>query len=121
MSGTTDSKDNHLRALTLALLTPHFMHTAMEHAMTMLVTCEQLAAGMGAGSVKGAKNMTGADTVGNGPLRLWIAERNLGQSFLLSSLSVAHANRVEIHRRRGDVARAEKQEAAIEALRNVVR
>ncbi|KAK0436222.1 hypothetical protein EV421DRAFT_1981243 [Armillaria borealis] len=104
MSGTTDSKDNHLRALTLALLTPHFMHTAMEHAMTMLVTCEQLASGMGAGSVKGAKNTTGADTVGNGPLRLWIAERNL-----------------EIHRRRGDVARAEKQEAAIEALRNVVR
>ncbi|KAK0479523.1 hypothetical protein IW261DRAFT_1564172 [Armillaria novae-zelandiae] len=104
MSGTTDSKDNHLRALTLALLTPHFMHTAIEHAMTMLVTCEQLASGMGAGSVKGAKNTTGADTVGNGPLRLWIAERNL-----------------EIHRRRGDVARAEKQEAAIEALRNVVR
>ncbi|KAK0450523.1 uncharacterized protein EV420DRAFT_738131 [Desarmillaria tabescens] len=103
MGGTTDSKDNHLRALTLALLTPHFMHTAMEHAMTMLVTCEQLASGMGAGSVKGAKNTTGADTVGNGPLRLWIAERNL-----------------EIHRRRGDMARAEKQEAAIEALRNVV-
>ncbi|KAK0491786.1 hypothetical protein EDD18DRAFT_540287 [Armillaria luteobubalina] len=104
MSGTTDSKDNHLRALTLALLAPHFMHTAMEHAMTMLVTCEQLASGMGAGSVKGVKNTTGADTVGNGPLRLWIAERNL-----------------EIHRRKGDVARAEKQEAAIEALRNVVR
>ncbi|KAG7446636.1 uncharacterized protein BT62DRAFT_987040 [Guyanagaster necrorhizus] len=103
MSSTTDSKDNHLRALTLALLTPHFMHTAMEHAMTMLVTCEQLASGMGAGTVKGAKNTTGADTVGNGPLRLWIAERNL-----------------EIHRRRGDMARAEKQEAAIEALRKVV-
>ncbi|KAK0209314.1 hypothetical protein DFS33DRAFT_1498375, partial [Desarmillaria ectypa] len=103
MSITTDSKDNHLRALTLALLTPHFMHTAMEHAMTMLVTCEQLASGMGAGSVKGAKNTSGADTVGNGPLRLWIAERNL-----------------EIHRRRGDMARAEKQEAAIEALRNIV-
>jgi hypothetical protein len=47
----------------------------------MLGTCEQFAAGLGAGSVKreGGKGKEGAgDAVGNAPLRLWVGERFLG-------------------------------------------
>ena len=76
---TTDSTDNHLRALVLALTSSHFMHTATDYALKMLGTCEQLAAGLGAGALKDAKYTSGADTVGNVPLRLWVAERLFGK------------------------------------------
>lgn len=56
----------------------------------MLGTCEQLAAGLGASSVKrkregadGEKDKGGSvDGVGNAPLRLWVGERFLGMFFL---------------------------------------
>ncbi|KAF9040454.1 hypothetical protein BDZ89DRAFT_347994 [Hymenopellis radicata] len=97
---TGESTDNHLRCLVLALISSHFMHTATDYAMKMLGTCEQIASGLGAGAVKGAKNTHGADTVGNIPLRIWTAERFL-----------------ELHRRQGDAARAQKQTLTIEALK----
>ena len=79
----TKAQDNHLRALVLALVSAHYLHTAGDHARGMLQTCEQLAAGLGAPlkpvgapsapAVDGAK-----DAVGNAPLGLWVGERFLG-------------------------------------------
>jgi hypothetical protein len=46
----SSSQDNHLRALIIALISSHYFHTARNHAENMLLTCEQLAAGMGAQS-----------------------------------------------------------------------
>ncbi|KAF8621735.1 hypothetical protein AX15_007535 [Amanita polypyramis BW_CC] len=40
-------RDNHLRALIVALISSHYFHTARDHAENMLLTCEQLTAGMG--------------------------------------------------------------------------
>jgi len=57
----------------MALISSHFFHTAPEHALGMLGTCEQLGAGLGAASVKGEP-----DAVGNAPMRLWVGERVLG-------------------------------------------
>jgi hypothetical protein len=70
----TTAQDNHLRGLVLALVASHYLHTAREHAETMLDTCEQLAAGLGAAPEKGKKG----DGVGNARLRLWVGERFLG-------------------------------------------
>ncbi|KAF8079396.1 hypothetical protein FPV67DRAFT_1664028 [Lyophyllum atratum] len=80
----TRAQDNHLRALVLALISAHYLHTAREHAMTMLGTCGQLAAGLGAvkkaeplGKDGGGKAGNGKTEVGvgNAPLRLWVGER----------------------------------------------
>lgn len=58
----------------------------------MLGTCEQLAAGLGASSVKRKREGEGVeekggggsvDGVGNAPLRLWLGERFLGKRSLL--------------------------------------
>ncbi len=87
---TGESTDNHLRCLVLALISSHFMHTATDYAMKMLGTCEQLASGLGAGAVKGAKNTHGADTVGNIPLRIWTAERVLGDGLSIPPILLAH-------------------------------
>ena len=81
----TKAQDNHLRALVLALIAAHYLHTAGDHARNMLQTCEQLAAGLGAPPVKGAT--TGGENgkaaapvvVGNAPLGLWVGERFLGE------------------------------------------
>ncbi|KAJ7683529.1 hypothetical protein B0H17DRAFT_31447 [Mycena rosella] len=70
----TECQDNHLRALILALIAGHYLHTAGEQAQKMLATCEQLAAGLGAPGKKGKERI---DTVGNAPLRLWAGERFL--------------------------------------------
>ncbi|KAJ6626467.1 hypothetical protein B0H10DRAFT_522151 [Mycena sp. CBHHK59/15] len=70
----TECQDNHLRALILALIAAHYVHTAGAQAKTMLATCEQLAAGLGAPGKKGRER---ADAVGNAPLRLWVGERFL--------------------------------------------
>ncbi|KAJ7587169.1 hypothetical protein C8J56DRAFT_861483 [Mycena floridula] len=80
MNLATLSGDNHLRALTLAFLGSHFIHTAPDHALSMLSTCEQLATGLGAGptSTSGGKDKRKRDdSLGNGPLRLWVGERFL--------------------------------------------
>ncbi|KAF8169050.1 hypothetical protein K438DRAFT_1909571 [Mycena galopus ATCC 62051] len=70
----TECQDNHLRALILALIAAHYLHTAGDQAQKMLATCEQLAAGLGALGKKGGEHV---DAVGNAPLRLWAGERFL--------------------------------------------
>jgi len=87
----TRAEDNHLRALVLALVAAQYTCTAREHAASMLVTCEQLAAGMGAGDKKalGKENVQqgqerGSGEVGNAPLRLWVGERFLGGCLFFS-------------------------------------
>ncbi|KAI0328458.1 hypothetical protein GY45DRAFT_1326330 [Cubamyces sp. BRFM 1775] len=94
----TKAQDNHLRALVLALIAAHYLHTAGEHARTMLVTCEQLAAGLGAPSNKGTTGSGPPGTqstsvmVGNAPLGLWVGERFM-----------------ELFKRAGKEARVQKQ------------
>ena len=85
LSLMTYTQDNHLRALLLALISAHYMHTASEHAQGMLRTCETLAAGLGAGA-RGKKKKKGGEgedgeEVGNAWLRLWVGERFLGMFF----------------------------------------
>jgi len=96
----TKSQDNHLRALILALIASHYFHTAGAHALEMLQTCEQLAAGLGA-SPKAPLSSSGQENsdqkqattvVGNAPLGLWIGERFL-----------------ELFKRAGKEGRAQKQ------------
>ncbi|KAM5538360.1 hypothetical protein V8D89_007962 [Ganoderma adspersum] len=102
----TKAQDNHLRALVLALVSAHYLHTAGDHARAMLQTCEQLAAGLGAtakaGATAAASGGEGAPTtavpttstasMGNAPLGLWVGERFL-----------------ELYKRYGKEARVQKQ------------
>ena len=76
LSLATKARDNHLRALILALIASHYFHTAGDHALEMLQTCEQLAAGLGAPADKSKPDA--AVAVGNAPLGLWVGERFLG-------------------------------------------
>jgi len=81
----------------------------------MLGTCEQLAAGLGAASVKKRKGADSekvkeqvkekgeGDKVGNAPLRLWVGERYL-----------------ELYKRLGKENRARKQTVANRELANIV-
>ncbi|KAI1791986.1 hypothetical protein LXA43DRAFT_1181381 [Ganoderma leucocontextum] len=99
----TKAQDNHLRALVLALVSAHYLHTAGDHARAMLQTCEQLAAGLGA-PAKAAATASGNEgasttpattptaSVGNAPLGLWVGERFL-----------------ELYKRYGKEARVQKQ------------
>jgi len=92
-----------LRALVLALIASHYVHTSEEHARTMLLTCEQLAAGLGAPASKKGKEKEGIskvwEGVGNAPLRLWIGERFL-----------------ELYKRTGEDGLAAKRQLANEKL-----
>ncbi|KIL71185.1 hypothetical protein M378DRAFT_154670 [Amanita muscaria Koide BX008] len=45
---TSAAQDNHLRALVVGLISSHYLHTSRDHAENMLLTCEQLAGGLGA-------------------------------------------------------------------------
>ncbi|KAG6829043.1 hypothetical protein H0H92_005874 [Tricholoma furcatifolium] len=98
----TSAQDNHLRALILALSASHYLHTARDHALTMLSACAQLAAGLGA-VAKGEKAKTSAASMGNAPLGLWVGERV-----------------VELHRLAGDTALAERQESVNEKMRDAL-
>ncbi|KAF9461040.1 hypothetical protein BDZ94DRAFT_1299517 [Collybia nuda] len=119
----TTAQDNHLRALVLALIAAQYLHTAREHAETMLVTCEQLGAGLGAeqkpgdkaeakgeekglgqGSVKGQEKGRRGDAVGNAQLRLWVGERFL-----------------ELYRWSGDGEKAQRQVRMNERFRRAVK
>lgn len=82
----TQSTDNHLRALIMALIASQYLNTSTEHAEAMLATAEQLAAGLGA-QPRAPKNQAQddgkakartVDGVGNAALRLWIGERSSG-------------------------------------------
>ena len=55
---TSASQDNHLRALIIALISSHYFHTARNHAENMLLTSEQLAAGMGAQPRRPSSNIS---------------------------------------------------------------
>ncbi|KAL6307835.1 hypothetical protein BKA93DRAFT_727071 [Sparassis latifolia] len=92
LSVVTKAQDNHLRALVLALIASHYLHTAGDHALQMLQTCEQLVAGLGAPPTKPVKGQP-AVAVGNAPLGLWV-----GQRFL------------ELFKRAGKEARVQKQQ-----------
>ncbi|KAJ7174626.1 hypothetical protein C8R46DRAFT_1252427 [Mycena filopes] len=100
LSYATESQDNHLRALILALIAAHYLHTAGDQAQKMLATCEQLAAGLGAPGKKGKERV---DAMGNAPLRLWVGERFL-----------------ELHKRDGRDDLTQKREEANELLRQAV-
>ncbi|KAL1950914.1 hypothetical protein VTO73DRAFT_63 [Trametes versicolor] len=103
----TKAQDNHLRALVLALIAAHYLHTAGDHARTMLQTCEQLAAGLGAPPTKGTGATQNAKStpvvVGNAPLGLWVGERFL-----------------ELFKRAGKEARVQKQTAVNAQLTKAV-
>lgn len=75
------NQDNHLRALIMALVSSHYFHTDGAHAMTMLTTCEQLAAGLGAA---GSKSQQEGNAIGNAHMRLWVGERFLGKLWTTS-------------------------------------
>ncbi|KAG9222063.1 hypothetical protein CCMSSC00406_0008048 [Pleurotus cornucopiae] len=105
LSKATRAQDNHLRALILALISAHYFHVSADHARTILVTCDQLAAGLGATSTKSKTVAEGdgrrdqadgskgdASDVGNAPLRLWVGEKF-----------------VELHKRMGHEELANKQ------------
>ncbi|EIW87452.1 hypothetical protein CONPUDRAFT_161980 [Coniophora puteana RWD-64-598 SS2] len=95
---TKKSTDNHLRALVLALISAHYMHTAPDHAQDSLLSAEQLAAGLGAAPSRDA-SANGQDAVGNAPLRYWIGERLL-----------------ELFKRAGKEGRVQRQTVANEQL-----
>ncbi|CCM03812.1 uncharacterized protein FIBRA_05961 [Fibroporia radiculosa] len=113
LSLATQAQDNHLRALTLAMIASHYFHTAGDHALEMLQTCEQLAAGLGAPSTKSSKAKAASRSgesenaalvpVGNAPLGLWVGERFL-----------------ELYRRAGKEDRAKKQAAINAQFREAV-
>lgn len=63
-----------MRAVVLALIAAHYLHTAGDHALSMLQTCEQLATGLGAPAVKG----TMPGPTGNLRLCLWVGQKYLG-------------------------------------------
>lgn len=87
------AQDNHLRALVLAQIASHYFHTAGDHAIEVLQTCEQLAAGLGAPPAKlsvGApssrdQNQAAPVVIGNAPLGLWVGERFLGSYVVAAS------------------------------------
>lgn len=75
----TKAQDNYLRAGVLALVAAHYFHTAGDHAYKMLLTCEQLASGLGAPATK-SKAGGSAATVGNARLGLWVGQKLLGET-----------------------------------------
>lgn len=68
-----------MRAAILALIAGHYLHTAGDHALSMLQTCEQIAAGLGVPAEKGAA--TGP--TGNVRLCLWVGQKYLGRCLLM--------------------------------------
>ena len=92
----------------------------------MLGTCEQLAAGLGAGSGKKGKDGT-PSSVGNAPLRLWVGQKFLG-TFPLPPLPYEPARTdwciygpsTELYKRLGKGPRAQKQARANMHLAEVV-
>lgn len=126
LSKATRAQDNHLRALILALISAHYFHVSADHARTMLVTCDQLAAGLGATSTKSKTVAEGdgrrdqadgskgdASDVGNAPLRLWVGEKFVGTLFCPFPCQVGayarYALITELHKRMGHEELANKQ------------
>ncbi|EIM87097.1 uncharacterized protein STEHIDRAFT_167950 [Stereum hirsutum FP-91666 SS1] len=143
LSLATKAQDNHLRALILALVSAHYLHTASEHAQVMLRTCEQLAAGLGAvakATAKGAGKPVskgkpvsqGKPVSGTGRAEGQGANASGGAASGGSSagvnVGVGHAplrlwvgeRFVELFRREGDEERARKREGVNAELGRVV-
>ncbi|KAI0033851.1 hypothetical protein K488DRAFT_46896 [Vararia minispora EC-137] len=95
----TSAQDNHSRGLVLALLANNYLLTDPTHAYELLSIADHIGAGLGASINKDAPR----DRPGNAPLRLWIGKR-----------------RVELYRRAGKDARAEKQVATNAVLATAV-
>lgn len=76
------AQDNYLRAVVLALVAAHYLHTASEHAFSMLQTCEQLAAGLGAPAAKG----NSSEPTGHLRLGLWVGQKYLGTCISLRTV-----------------------------------
>jgi hypothetical protein len=94
----TRARDNQLRALVLALVGAHYVHTAGAEAAAMLRSARQLAASLGAPAARGQ-----GDAVGNAVLGQSVGERYL-----------------ELYRRAGDEASARKQASANTRLARAV-
>ena len=128
----TKSGDNHLQALILALVAAQYTCTAREHVGNMLGTCEQLAAGLGAGDKKqkdkGEEKENGRigeerRQVGNAQLRLWVGEQFLGLCSFVDFYFGFDSDWgcVELHRWAGNTAKAESQARVNKRLREAVR
>ena len=117
------SQDNHLRAVVLALISAHYLHTAEAHALGMLKTCEQLAAGLGAPAVKSST----AGPTGSVRLGLWVGQKLLGeyrdscgrQAERLNPLTVAAPT--ELYKREGKEPEIQKQMAINQRLEEAVK
>lgn len=82
---TTNSQENYLRALVLAMCSSHYLLTAEDHARDMLEACSNIACGLGVGQKKSTQSQSqlsqdasateGGNKLGNVPLRLWCGER----------------------------------------------
>jgi hypothetical protein len=123
----TAALDNHLRLLSVALVASHFFHTDPQYAQSMLRTCEQLAAGLGAapgGSSKARKSSSQGenapkDAIGNGPMRIWVGERFLGWYIPVFFWHLAYTLLfwvLEIYKRAGDASAVQQQEVANRVL-----
>jgi hypothetical protein len=89
----------------------------------MLLTCEQLAAGLGASSVKDQEGAPLA-TVGNAHLGLWVGQKFLGQSRLaivFQPCQMIDSAYAELYKRAGKEERVQKQIVANRRLEDAVR
>lgn len=117
LSLATRSQDNYLRAIVLALISAHYFHTAGDHALSMLQTCEQLAAGLGAPAKKSTNDDAAAPAsvaVGNARLGLWVGQKFLGMSSNLMHQSPTVSNIKplaipELYKRAGKEHRIQRQ------------
>ena len=72
--------DDYMRMIILARVSAHYFHTSGDHALSMLQSCEQLAAGHGAPSSKEkAANKDASMMVGNARVGLWVGQKFLGE------------------------------------------
>lgn len=119
LAEATNAVDNHLKALILCLISAHFFHTAPDYALKTLGLAHHIAAGFGAAPKDKDKDKSKGklrDAVGNAPLRTWIGEKSLGAYTDHCRKMLIKNIRLEIYRRKGDKARAQRQEATNRAL-----
>jgi hypothetical protein len=123
---TGRAKDNHLRALALALVGAHYVHTLVAQAAGVLRSARQLAAGLGAPAVKGPAPGGGGGgdgAVGNAVLGLSVGERYLGacmRGLLCPGTRGLTDGSAELYRRTGDAENARKQASANARLARAV-
>jgi hypothetical protein len=116
LDAATRARDNHLRALVLALAGAHYVHTSGPQAAAMLRGARQLAAALGAPVVKGEGAQ---DAVGNAVLGLSVGERYLGELNLWDTV-ISLTISPELYRRAGDDENARKQASANARLARAV-